>query len=201
MSTMEEALTLIQRMRTGAFTLLLRRAFFSLGTGARIVPPLRFGNLRRVAVGDRVFISQGCWIQVIEPCVPGDWPVISIGNDVKIGMDVTITAAASVVLEEHAALARNVFICDHGHEFHDPSVPVILQGIRKVAPVRIGAGSWLGHGVVVLPGVSIGRNAVIGANAVVRSDIPDFCVAVGSPARVVRRYDERRAAWEEVSSA
>ena len=53
-------------------------------------------------------------------------------------------------------------------------------------PVRIGAGSWLGHGTVVLPGATIGRHVVIGANSVVRGTIPDFCVAAGNPARSVK---------------
>jgi acetyltransferase-like isoleucine patch superfamily enzyme len=56
--------------------------------------------------------------------------------------------------------------------------------------VVIGDGSWLGHGAVVLPGVTIGKHVVIGANSVVTKDIPDFSVAVGSPARVIRQYDE-----------
>jgi acetyltransferase-like isoleucine patch superfamily enzyme len=55
-------------------------------------------------------------------------------------------------------------------------------------PVTIGDGSWLGHGTVVLPGASIGRHVVVGANSVVTGVIPDFSVAVGSPARVIRRY-------------
>jgi acetyltransferase-like isoleucine patch superfamily enzyme len=58
--------------------------------------------------------------------------------------------------------------------------------------VRIGDGSWLGHGTVVLPGVTIGRHVVIGANSVVTDDIPDRCVAAGSPARVIRRWVEGR---------
>jgi len=56
--------------------------------------------------------------------------------------------------------------------------------------VRIGAGSWLGHGVVVLPGADIGKHVVVGANSVVTGVIPDNCVAVGAPARVIRRFDD-----------
>ena len=57
-------------------------------------------------------------------------------------------------------------------------------------PVSIGSGSWLGHGVVVLPGSRIGKNVAVGANSVVTGDLPDFCVAVGAPARVIRRYSQ-----------
>ena len=65
-------------------------------------------------------------------------------------------------------------------------------------PVSIGDGSWIGHGAVVLPGSRIGRHVTIGANSVVSGDIPDFSVAVGSPARVIRRYVEGEG-WVPVS--
>jgi len=65
--------------------------------------------------------------------------------------------------------------------------------------VRIGDGSWIGHGAVILPGVTIGRHVVVGANSVVTSDIPDFSVAVGSPARVIRQL--RDGKWEDVRQA
>jgi acetyltransferase-like isoleucine patch superfamily enzyme len=63
--------------------------------------------------------------------------------------------------------------------------------------VSIGAGSWLGHGTIVLPGSTIGRHVVVGAGAVVTGDLPDFTVAVGNPARVIRRYVTGRG-WIDV---
>ena len=75
----------------------------------------------------------------------------------------------------------------------------MLQGINRIAPVIIGNHSWLGQNVVVLPGVTIGEHCVIGANSVVRSPIPDYCVAVGAPARVVRRFNrdsQNGKAWD-----
>ena len=82
--------------------------------------------------------------------------------------------------------ARNVYVSDHSHRFDDPSRAVLDQGVDRIAAVDIGDGAWLGQNVVVGPGVRIGRGAVIGANAVVLDDVPDHCVAVGAPARVVR---------------
>jgi acetyltransferase-like isoleucine patch superfamily enzyme len=60
--------------------------------------------------------------------------------------------------------------------------------------VRIGSGAWLGENVCVI-GANVGRNSVVGANSVVMSDIPDFCVAVGAPARVIRRFDASLGKW------
>lgn len=74
---------------------------------------------------------------------------------------------------------------NHGYERLD--VPIAAQN-QPESPIRIGDGTWLGHHVVVLPGVTIGRHVVVGAGSVVTEDLPDYCVAVGSPARVIRRY-------------
>ena len=84
-------------------------------------------------------------------------------------------------------MARGVYIADHSHAFADTARPVLEQGITGVAPVEIGDGAWLGENVVVGPGVRVGRGAVVGANSVVLADVPDFAVAVGAPARVVRQ--------------
>ncbi|HET9666851.1 MAG TPA: acyltransferase, partial [Desertimonas sp.] len=71
----------------------------------------------------------------------------------------------------------------------DLDLPISRQAMPE-RPVRIGAGSWLGHGTVVLPGATIGRHVVVGANSVVRDEIPSYCVAAGNPARVVKQMRE-----------
>jgi acetyltransferase-like isoleucine patch superfamily enzyme len=78
-----------------------------------------------------------------------------------------------------------VYITDQNHGYDDPTRPISLQ-VMPERPVRIGDGSWLGHGTVVLPGATIGEHVVIGANSVVRGEIPSFTVAAGNPARVVK---------------
>jgi acetyltransferase-like isoleucine patch superfamily enzyme len=74
--------------------------------------------------------------------------------------------------------------CYHGYDEKD--VAIIDQYLFSPGPIRIGDGSWLGIGVAVLPGVTIGRNCIIGANAVVKTDVPDHHIAAGNPARIVR---------------
>lgn len=86
-------------------------------------------------------------------------------------------------------MARYVYISDHSHAHASVKEAIKDQGIAKVSPVRICEGAWLGQSVVVCPGVTIGRNAVVGANSVVKHDVPDFCVAAGAPAKVIRRVD------------
>ena len=102
---------------------------------------------------------------------------ISIGNDVWTG--------------------HHVYITDQNHDYRDVTRPISQQSMPERS-VTIGDGSWLGYGVVVLPGASIGKHVVIGANSVVPAgEIPDYSVAVGSPARVVKRWTEERG-WMSV---
>jgi acetyltransferase-like isoleucine patch superfamily enzyme len=99
-----------------------------------------------------------------------------------------LSAATSVRLGEKVLIARNVYVSDHIHAYGNPEVAVLDQGLTRLQPVVIEDGAWLGENVVVCPGVTIGRGAVIGANAVVREDVPPHAVAVGIPARVVSRF-------------
>jgi acetyltransferase-like isoleucine patch superfamily enzyme len=105
-----------------------------------------------------------------------------------------------VLIEEYVLLARNVQIADHAHAFDNIDVPIMEQGIDRIAQVTIGRGTWLGQNVVVLPGATIGQHCVVGANSVVNSSIPDYSVAVGAPARIVKRFNQNSAKWEKVAS-
>ena len=73
------------------------------------------------------------------------------------------------------------------HNFSDPSRDIITQGHASPKSILVRRGAWIGAGTIILPGVTIGKNSVVGAGSVVTKDIDDFCVAVGSPAKVVRR--------------
>jgi acetyltransferase-like isoleucine patch superfamily enzyme len=80
-----------------------------------------------------------------------------------------------------------VYITDQNHGYENVKIP-ISQQTQTERPVSIGDGSWLGAGVVILPGATIGKHVAIGANSVVTGSLPDYCVAVGAPARIIRQY-------------
>jgi lipopolysaccharide O-acetyltransferase len=151
--------------------------------------PLRVWGERRIEIGTDVFIGANCWFHVVEDTQTDQSTAINIGDGTSIAGGCTVTAARRVIIERHVLMARNVYVSDHSHAYSDHDRPIKDQGVTKIAPVRICEGAWLGQNVVVCPGVTIGRNAVVGANSVVRDDVPDFCVAVGAPARVIRRSD------------
>lgn len=90
-----------------------------------------------------------------------------------------------------------VYISDNLHSFEDIGTPIHKQPIKQIGTVRIGEGSWLGENVCVI-GANIGKHCTIGANSVVTHDIPDYSVAVGAPAKVIKRYDFETQQWEKV---
>lgn len=174
------------RARNRLFTTLVRGAFHGFGKGSVIQLPATIWGEEHISLGRKVQVGASSWLLALRPPeAPGD-AVIRLGDGCSLAGGVTITAVKRVVLGEKVLIGRNVHISDHAHRFDDPHVPIVDQGVSEAAPVEIGDGTWLGQGVVVCPGVRIGRHCVIGANSVVRSDVPDYAVAAGAPARILR---------------
>jgi len=185
----------LRHTRDKLFSLCIGRGFAAFGAGTLLELPVRLGGVESMSIGSDVFVGANSWLQVLEPRTG----VVSleIGDGTSMAGNCVLSAAAGVRLGRRVLLARNVYVSDHLHAYDDPTRAVMDQGIEGIAPVEIGDGAWLAQNVVVSPGVRIGRGAVIGANSVVRSDVPDFAVAVGAPARVVRQF----ASADEVASA
>ena len=138
------------------------------------------------------------------PTSSGGKVVLRIGRDVQVNDYVHIAAIESVSIGNRVLIASKVFISDHNHgsfkgegPHESPLVPP-QERVLASAPVVISDDVWIGESVAVLPGVSIGRGAIIGAMSVVTRNIPEYCIAVGSPARVVKRYNFETSAWERV---
>ncbi len=131
-----------------------------------------------IKVGNHVFLGRG----TILSCKDGD---IVLGDHVNIGFYSEVFSGSSVVVGPYGLFAAYTYLVGGGHDFDRPDLPVIEQK-RSSRGIALGANVWLGTGVKVLDGVRIGRDVVVGANAVVADDLPDGAVAVGVPARVVR---------------
>ena len=125
---------------------------------------------------------------------------IVMGNNVEVGNHSTISAKNCVTLADGVLTGPHVFIADHNHEYKNPSIHIYRQGVKANAndSVFIGEGTWLGTNVVVVGNVHIGKQSVIGANSVVTRDIPDYSVAAGIPAKVIKRYDFEKKEWVRV---
>ena len=173
----------VQRFRDSVFSRVVAGGFHSFGARSRILLPTRIANPDKIAVGDGVLIGAGSWLMVPSRDEAG--PVIEIHDRVRM-RGASISAVRSVVIEEAVGIAAGVYISDHSHGFERPGIPVRDQPLTEPRPVRIGRGAWLGQNVVVMPGVTIGAQAIVGANSVVTRDIPPRVVAVGAPARIIR---------------
>ena len=114
--------------------------------------------------------------------------VVSIGDRCVIGRGSQVVGHLHIEVGDDVYTGPGVYVTDQNHAWADRDLPIGRQAAAE-QPVRIGAGSWLGTNVVVLPGVSIGRHVAVGAGSVVSRDLPDHAVAVGNPARQVGERD------------
>src|SRR6516162_11072981 len=164
--------------------------FRAFGMGSAIGFPT--GSLygeKWIEIGSGTMI--GAQVSLSAGMVPGqdlgEAPVLRIGDRCIIGRGSHIVAHYSIVIGDDVFTGPNVYVTDQNHGYADPDVPIGRQWPSSTA-VSIGAGSWLGAGVIVLPGACIGRNVVVAAGSVVRGRVPDRCVVAGIPAKVVREY-------------
>lgn len=178
---------LLKRVSAKTFSVLAAGGFASFGARSVIEPPVRLGGEGRISIGDDVFVGGGSWLQVL-PSEEAAGVALSIGDGTSIAGNCVLSAASSVRLGRRVLVARGVYVSDHIHAYDDPTRAVLDQGVARVEPVEICDGAWLGQNVVVCPGTRVGRGAVVGANSVVLEDVPDYAVAVGAPARVVRSF-------------
>lgn len=126
-------------------------------------------------------------------------PRIVIGNRVTSTGSLTLGAHDSIIIEDDVMFAANVNLTDGFHGFENADEPYKYQAISRIAPIVIRRGCWIGQNVVILPGVTIGELSIIGANSVVTKDVPARCIAVGTPARVIRKWEEATRVWVDVT--
>jgi acetyltransferase-like isoleucine patch superfamily enzyme len=139
---------------------LCSKKFKQFGEGAEFRPGAYAISCSKISLGRRVVIRPGSML-FADP------------RDGGAGIDI----------EDDVMIGSGVHIYVHNHRYTDPARPIIDQGYFASEPVRLQRGCWIGAGCIILPGVTIGENAVVGAGSVVVKDIPARVVAVGNPAR------------------
>lgn len=160
------------------------RQFRSFGAHSIVHRPVWLYGADHIAIGENVFLLQGCWLAVERQAWGSDEPVMRLGDNVGVRVYCTLSAAREVVLEDHVVLGSAVTIIDSDHTW-ESGAPSVVASRLKTAPVRVGRGTWIGDRAAVLSGSDIGEQCIIGANSVVKGTIPDHSIAVGSPAKVV----------------
>jgi acetyltransferase-like isoleucine patch superfamily enzyme len=157
--------------------------FYSWGWKSELRKPDLLYQTKAISIGKQVQIRKGARIETI-----GDWdgqdPKIIIGDGTSIHLYFHCGAAHSVKIGKNVLIAGRVYISDHDHEFDNAVFPPCKSGLI-ILPVVIEDEVWIGEGAVILKGVTIGKRAVVGANAVVTKDVPPYTVVGGIPAREI----------------
>ena len=204
-----ELFTLLFSWVPGAMGLALRKAFYPslfrrVGKGVVFGRNLTLRHPHKISLGDNAVIDDNVLLDAKGEGNEG----LRIGANAYIGRNTilnckegsifvgdytNISANCSLLSETEIQLGRYCFLAGHcylvaggNHTFDDVTKPIMFQPSVSKGGIKIGDDVWLGAGVIVLDGVSIGEGAVIGAGAVVTGPLPEYAVAVGSPARVIR---------------
>lgn len=128
------------------------------------------------------YIGGGCYWNNLKNIVIGDKSYIN-------GAELITTNNSKIIIGANCLISYDVVLRTDMHIFEDKSKPILEQGVSS-QNIKIGNNVWIGHGVYVMPGITIGDNSIIGAKAVVTKDIPSNSIAVGVPARVIKKDDE-----------
>lgn len=182
----------INRLLSFIYYLVNFSFYNQLSVRAVIYGRVRADGKKYISIGDNTTIQRQGWLLAVK--IDENDPKIKIGKYCSIGDFSHITAMRNITIEDGVLIANNVYISDNSHQYEDINTFVKDQPVIFKSEVYIKSGAWIGENVCII-GASVGRNSVIGANSVVTKDIPDYSIAVGSPARVIKRYDFSNSTW------
>ena len=168
--------------------------FFSCGNNSKIFYPYLLGEKEKLFLGKDSTILANSRLQSFS-----NYGItakqIKIGNNCYIGFNFSCLNASSIVIGNNVLIASNVLITSLNHGVDPESeIPYMNQNLTS-SPVEIGDNCWIGEKVVILPGVKIGKYSVIGAGSIVTKSIPDYSMAVGNPAKVIKKYNFDKHCW------
>ena len=168
----------------------------NVGRGSYLSSRVQVYGWTRVRIGRNTVICDDTLLNAIN--CPGDQPAITIGDHCFIGRRNFLNAGESLLLGDYCLTGSDCHFLGSDHIYASPFMPYITAGNTMGGVSQLGPNVWLGARVTVMKGVQIGYGAIIGAASVVTRDVPPLSVAVGSPARVVKRFDIARSAWVPV---
>lgn len=173
--------------------------FKKFGKYSYIAKPLMIYNCKKIIIGKKVTIRDGARIEPIIRWANTTYdPKIYIGDYTSIEQLFHLTCANNVHIGKYVTISAFVYITDVDHGYKDIKLGILQQDLI-VKDTSIGDYSFIGMGAKLMSGVKIGIHSIIGANSVVTKDIPDYSVAVGMPAKVIKRYNFKTNKWEKTN--
>lgn len=169
-----------------------RKDFASLGDNTYMDLPFTLRGCEFISIGNNFHACRGCRIQAWEKYEGAKYtPLIKIGNNVSINMNVDISCINEIVIGDGVQMASNILITDHFHgriNSDTLELPPSKRVLYSKGPIIIGDNVWIGSNAAIMPNVCIGENAIIGANTVVTHDIPANAVCVGNGSARIINY-------------
>jgi acetyltransferase-like isoleucine patch superfamily enzyme len=174
--------------------------FVSMGRKTSIHPTsfIDRKNAHRIKLGAFIRIEKDTCLGLSVPPEEDGEPVIVIDDNCVIHWRTQIGAKNRIHLERDVIVAQDVLIVDQNHAYEDITLPIGEQGFTKGGTIRIGEGSYIGHGSAIIcsrGSLTLGRNCVVAAHSVVTRSAPPYSVLSGNPAMIVRQYDPVKQTW------
>lgn len=161
-----------------------------VGKNFDVTQPFSIVGGEHIQIGDDFFACASCSIEAWDEYLGHFYhPVIQIGNNVRMNRGCHLTAIEGITMGDGILLGSNVLITDNSHgrcSMEECHIPPAERELYSKGPVSIGDCVWIGDGAVILPGVTIGKGSVVGANAVVTKSVPEYSIVGGNPARIIR---------------
>lgn len=177
----------------------IRGQYGFLGKNSYIRKPLMIIGKKNIFIGEHVFVRNGARIETVSQWydMQSFTPKVIIGDNVSIEQRLHLTCAESVEIEDNVVISYDVLITDINHSYENIDQHCFRQPL-EVKPVKIKEYSLIGAGARILPGVTIGKNVIVGTNSVVTKSVPDYSIVAGIPAKIIKQYDFDKQKWKSV---
>jgi acetyltransferase-like isoleucine patch superfamily enzyme len=173
--------------------------FGKFGKQSKIILPNIIEFPKNIFIGNNVLIRKQAWLAA-NPLTDNKNCKLIIGDGTYVGNFAHFYATSKIEIGQKVLIADRVYISDNSHGFKNINIAIIDQPITQLQEVLIDDGSWLGENVCII-GANIGKNSIVGANSVVTKNIPDYCIAVGIPAKIIKRFCLKRRDWFKTDAA
>ena len=196
---MHRAMRSIKKAITRRLWFINSFVYKSFGRKALLYKPVTVKGKKYISIGAGCNIAEGARIEAISQW--GDEqrfePSIEIGENTTFENFVQLTAAGKLTIGHDCVFSSRVFITTAEHDYSVIDKKVMQQKLN-VKDVEIGNYCFLGMDVKVFPGVKIGDNVIVGANAIVMNDLPPYTVCIGAPAKVIKKFNFESKEWERI---